>query len=744
MIFFGLMTSLAPLLIYQLITLEKSADTFEATYSSELKNKTDLTALLIDQSIAYNVSEMKTLADTLPFIPEREKIKHYLTDIADYRNDIKSITLFSDGGKILLSTSDAMVRRTAIKNFPESMERLFNDTRASEGHDVYLSEITSLETEPSLFIFTRMANDIDPAADGILMMEMSFDNIELLLSNFEDEMDGNKHVYLVDKQRRILFTHDPKYTLFDPFRDYQAIVRAQLNDTKKTQRHRDAHGDTVMVSVSTVSQFGANNALGWYLVSFTPVEIFVQKVFSTLQVLIGIGVGIIILTVIIAYLMAKNILHPIKDMVQMAKKLRGGNYTARTVPYPSAGEEIVMLANTFNEMAAKVGHHTHELKGKNAYIYFILDASPVFMMTVHNLEVDYINKGFLAYLGFTDMHEFLTRQKSFCSFIHQIDDRVVEGEDPEVIEKRLQESATQKVVYFRKRNDDISTPFITSIHCYDLNRKCIYTFTDITQIQMQKEKLAEKVTAAEAERAKQQQIMELQGRQAQMGELIGSIAHQWKQPLNALSLYVFDMVEMYKLNEVNETYITAFSKNLQETIRYMSSTIDDFKNYFQPSREKLSFDPKESIENILTMLGKFYSLQDIDIRITEQEKLYITGIKNEFQQVVVNILNNAKDAFIENRINDREITVDIHPERGNAVIEISDNAGGIPESVLPKIFDSYFSTKNVKEGSGIGLYMSRQIIEEKMGGTLRVRNIEGGASFTIILPLAEDAMEWYS
>ena len=222
-----------------------------------------------------------------------------------------------------------------------------------------------------------------------------------------------------------------------------------------------------------------------------------------------------------------------------------------------------------------------------------------------------------------------------------------------------------------------------------------------------------------------------------MGEMIGSIAHQWKQPLNVIAVMLADLSESYALGEIDQDFINTYMKNTQGTINYMSQTIDDFRNFFQPTDMMRAFEPAKAIENILGMLGKLYSLQNIDIHINNQSKSEVLGILNEFQQVVINILNNAKDAFIERGIKERRISITVQDNTSMVTIRIEDNAGGIPSEVISRIFDSYFTTKSSDKGTGIGLYMSKQIIEEKMLGKLEVENGGEGACFIITLPKME-------
>jgi C4-dicarboxylate-specific signal transduction histidine kinase len=163
----------------------------------------------------------------------------------------------------------------------------------------------------------------------------------------------------------------------------------------------------------------------------------------------------------------------------------------------------------------------------------------------------------------------------------------------------------------------------------------------------------------------------------------------------------------------------------------MSKTIDDFRDYFKPGKEKNDFYVIEVIKSTLSLLEGNFHNPNIAIDFVEHDNPVIKGYQNEFAQVVLNILNNARDAIIEREINDARVTITIFSEDSCAVVTVADNAGGIPDEVINKVFDPYFTTKGPQFGTGIGLFMSKTIIEKNMGGRLSVRNTDTGAEFRI-------------
>ena len=227
---------------------------------------------------------------------------------------------------------------------------------------------------------------------------------------------------------------------------------------------------------------------------------------------------------------------------------------------------------------------------------------------------------------------------------------------------------------------------------------------------------------------KKEQILFQQSKLAAMGEMIGAIAHQWRQPLNALSLNIQLLVDDYLDNKIDKKYLENFESKQIEIIQFMSKTIDDFRNFFSQDKEKINFSLKESVEEVIKLIDK--QLQDHNIKIELiSDTSEVRGYKNEFKQVILNLINNAKDAIVENHILNGKIEIIIK----NNTIFVRDNGGGIPEKIKERIFEPYFTTKDQGKGTGIGLYMSKIIIEEHLGGSLSFKNTNSGTEFIIDL-----------
>ncbi|OGU07368.1 MAG: hypothetical protein A2075_13985 [Geobacteraceae bacterium GWC2_58_44] len=222
-----------------------------------------------------------------------------------------------------------------------------------------------------------------------------------------------------------------------------------------------------------------------------------------------------------------------------------------------------------------------------------------------------------------------------------------------------------------------------------------------------------------------------QSRLAAMGEMIGNIAHQWRQPLNLLGLLAQDLPMTFQKGDFSAEYLETTVRKMLETIRHMSQTIDDFRNFFRPFKERADFRVLDIVEKTISLLEGSFNAQQIETAVTANCDPVVNGYPNEFSQVLLNIMVNARDALVSHDVANPRIEIETSMAGGRCVLTITDNAGGIPEEIIDRIFEPYFSTKGPEKGTGVGLFMSKTIIEKNMGGSLTVRNVEDGAEFRI-------------
>ncbi len=225
-------------------------------------------------------------------------------------------------------------------------------------------------------------------------------------------------------------------------------------------------------------------------------------------------------------------------------------------------------------------------------------------------------------------------------------------------------------------------------------------------------------------------LLENQAKLAALGEMIGNIAHQWRHPITRLSLITQNLKSLYDSKKMTDETFERYYKNSLQQIDYMSQTIEDFRNFYKEDKEKSLFYPSVSIGNACKIVNASIKHEGIKLSVHVEANFQILGLPNQFSQVILNILQNAKDALEEKNIKEPYINIELYQKDEKNYIKIRDNAGGIDKKIINKIFDAYITTKKNK-GTGIGLYMSKTIIEENFGGKLYAKNGKEGAVFVM-------------
>ncbi len=312
--------------------------------------------------------------------------------------------------------------------------------------------------------------------------------------------------------------------------------------------------------------------------------------------------------------------------------------------------------------------------------------------------------------------------ENFLIAIHPDDRETVNGaylksldtrEPYEIIHRLMMADGRIKYVkeHCETRFDEEGTPLVS-----------MGTIQDITAEYMAQEALRHR-----------DKMMFRQSRLAQMGEMISMIAHQWRQPLNAISMTTATMTHKVSEGKYDKAFFESRLERISAYVQHLSDTIEDFRNFFKPDKEKQEISFSEIVDDALGFLKPGLESNSITVQKECDSKARMMTYTNELLQVVLNLIKNAEDVLVQNKTKEPLITIRCYDDKEKSILEIEDNAGGIDESILDKIFDPYFTTKEQHNGTGLGLYMSKVIIQEHCEGTLSVANSAKGACFRIIM-----------
>ncbi len=377
------------------------------------------------------------------------------------------------------------------------------------------------------------------------------------------------------------------------------------------------------------------------------------------------------------------------------------------------------------------------MEEKNSeYIQFILDSQENILLLTDGYELKKANRAMLDFLGFKTINEFLQDHECICDFFIEEDDYLKKSMDGVHWIEAMQ-------------NDRENIPNIVKIKGVDgkihlfrvaINEKRsnenLYsiTLTDITEVEAYKTELQETIKKIN----EKQQILIQNSKMASMGEMIANIAHQWRQPLNSLSaLHTVLMMDYEDNGKLTQEQIAQFKEESSQYIHKMSSTIDDFRNFFSPTKEKENFIVSDAIKESIKFVKDSYVDSGVElIDRTQDRDAQMCSYKNELMQVVMILLNNSRDAVIGNKIRKPQVVVDLFHGEEKIEIRVQDNGGGIESDIMDRIFEPYFTTKFKSDGTGVGLYMSKIIIEDSIGGELIIENYENGVLASLVLSLA--------
>ncbi len=466
-----------------------------------------------------------------------------------------------------------------------------------------------------------------------------------------------------------------------------------------------------------------NNNLGYVYIEFH-IDSMSNVIKENIFILFFILLSMFIISFILASIYAKKFTYPILNLVTYLAQID----TLKNIPSLdiNVNNEYGKLYDEINTMLKRIDESNEQLKIAS----FAFQTQNGMIITNKYQEILQVNDSFTKITGYTK-EDVIGKKPSVLSSKLQSDE----------FYKKMYESLNKKDFWHgeilnKNKKGEVITESLTIHVIRDEYYQVLYyvaSFSDITQEKLTQKKLAEK-----------ENILIQQSKMAAMGEMLANIAHQWRQPLSVISTISTSLLHQKEMDiEINKEYEIKSLNKINKNTQYLSDTINDFKNFFNPNKNKNDFFIKEVCAKALLLSNADF--KKLNIKVIENiQNAKIYGLENELIQVIMNILSNAKDALVDSNPKEKLVFINsIVDDNNQIIITIYDNAGGIEENIIDKIFEPYFTTKHKAQGTGIGLYMSNEIISKHMDGSITVSNKEfdfynthyKGALFEIIIPI---------
>ncbi len=652
---------------------------------------------VIDKMLFERLSDIKILASDF-VIKSRDSSPDLITKrLLEYRNQYKyyaSLSFFNLDRIRVADTAGLHLgkKHDVVRWSIDTIEK----NRVSAAADIRIAE----ELKIPVAYFASPVKDFKGEPLGVVVAGMSVEKIFDIIRTSRHTFGKDVEIDLVNRDGLLLFSNHNRENMYKLKLDsIESYKRSMAGETYGSGRdyHRQPRREYLYVFAREQGYFDfkGNN---WTLIFHIPIKVAYRFAADLRSKTIIFMLPVAFFSLIIGLFFARAFSKALVSLRDKSLVIGSGNFDANIEI--DRRDELGDLAGAFNEMVNSLKETTVSKKELEKIVEF------------RTSEIAVIN-------------ERLSR----------------ELKERELIENEL-----------RSTNKELK----------DTHFACLNIMSDLDDLNKTLEKRVE--NEVEQRRMKEQLLVQ-QSKMAAMGEMIGAIAHQWKQPLNAIGMIIQDVQDAYEFGEFDKEYLDKSVDDTMEQISFMSNTINDFRDFFKPEKEIAPFEINSAIRDVINLLYAQIKKSNIDILFDcvydgEKKQLFKTngiggicickpelivrGFPNEFKQAILNIITNARDAIIkrlhEGLMKDNEsgiISIELSANGKSVVLAIRDNGGGISKEISGKIFDPYITSKG-KEGTGIGLYMSKLIIEKNMKGRLYAENIDNGAVFIIELQQCDE------
>ncbi len=623
-----------------------------------------------------------------------------LKSIVDTNKNISSILILDENG--IIKDFYATTNLNIYKEFDYSKQEYYSKFKKDKKDywsNVFLSTI---DDEPSISYTFRMDNKV-------VVFVIKLTEIAEFISRFKTQ--NNIHMSKIfDKNGTLILNPNNPDLVLQRFNENRNEVFTKL--INKLPPYSFTIFYSKLLDENLYGTYTTIEKTGWKIVISESYDSILKSLNGIVFIMFFGMVLFISLAIILSLRISRRVFKSFDELQKTTTSIANGNYNIST--NNSYYSEFNILLNSFNKMKIEIDKREESLES-SLNSFKVLFNSTMEIMIIHDrgICVD-ANNVAVKFFHLKSKEELIG--KNLLEFVDET--------YKELLIKNYRKNTTP--YEFDVIIDNQKYTCLGQGKFIHLDKKIfkLSTLIDITELKDKDKLLAN------------------QSKMAAMGEMIGNIAHQWRQPLSLISTCASGIKLEKEYGEMSNERLFESLDLIVENTQYLSKTIDDFRNYFKADKSLEDFCVNDGIEKVLKLLKSSLDSYNIEVSTTYENDLKINAYPNEFLQVIINIINNSKDALINQDVNKRFINIKTYKKSENCFIEISDNGGGIDESIISKVFEPYFTTKHQSQGTGIGLYMSHQIIVEHMKGDIFVKNIEfskfenryKGCTITLVIP----------
>ena len=646
------------------------------------------------------------------YVKDKYLIKKHnlLTGLIRVQRDISSIYILNNDGKLKDFSSNIKVN--IFKGYDLSNMSYFQAIK--NGADSFWSEVDLLygTNRPSITYSIR----IDKDTIAVLTIDLSI--LNEFASKFKSSYNQVKIIRIVDNNGK--FLAHPAQKNFVSQRKNILHTNLYKEFISKGLSYRQIFFKSI-AKKDKIGIYGITKN-NWYIIIAEDKELLLNTFYQLLFFVLLFSLALVLISFLFAMKLSKYILTPIETIgTNMDLFVQKGSVSN---DIKTNYKELSSLVNSFNTMIYKIEEQTIKLTNKNKELEASQKIAKLgsWSYNLSSYQFNY-SKEIVHILENQNNQEALSYQK-FLNFIHPDDKQLFLKEYEKGIQSKQPYSLKHRLIL--KENNIKWVKHFCEIK-FDEDGKPLYLLGSLQDITNEHNK---------------DQLLAEQSKLASMGEMIGNIAHQWRQPLSIISTVATGLQLQKQYKQLSDEEFNNGCTLINDNAQYLSRTIDDFRNFIKGDREKIRFKINETIESFLHLVEGSIKNHQINVIYDLKEPIELEGYPNELTQCFINLYNNAKDAF-EKEQEDKYLFIDLQTSNNSLIIKFKDNAGGIKKDIINRIFEPYFTTKHQSIGTGLGLSMTRNIIVDGMNGSIEVSNQSyqykqknyQGAEFIITLPL---------